>query len=563
MKKGILITILVIVLLIVILALIGGYVYMQFTREPYIPENSYLQIDLIGPIVDIDNSVLPKKRSIKELWYHIKRAKVDKRIKGIILKISFAYSGFAKVEDIGRLIKDFKGSGKKVYAFIEGGDIRSYYLSTFADKVYLFKGGHLILKGLASEAIFLKKTLSKLGIQGEFFHIGEYKTAANMFTEESMTPAHKEAMKKLLDDIYLATLEGIAVNRNLEVDTVRKVIEEQPFLNQACLEAKLVDGILYEDEILENSEEKYVTLSFDTYKQTSSPLPYRGFKKIAVIFASGEIHLGQSGRGSLYGGDIMGAATVAQQLKSVRKNRYVKAVVLRIESPGGSGIASDVIRREVELAARKKPVVISMSDAAASGGYWIATPGSKLMALPQTITGSIGVLGGKFVLKGLYDKIGINKEIVKTSQYADMFSDYRLFSRDEREKIMELMKEMYRKFLNVVATSRNMEIEEVDKIGRGRVWAGSTALKLNLVDKLGGLNEAVEEAKKLAKIPPEEEIGIIIYPRKKTFFQRLVELMGEGSKTSPTNLVLSFEEKINMYKKFFPAYLLPYKISIN
>jgi protease-4 len=562
MKKGILITILVIVLLIVILALIGGYVYMQFTREPYIPESSYLQIDLIGPIVDIDNSVLPKKRSIKELWYHIKRAKVDKRIKGIILKISYAYSGFAKVEDIGRLIKDFKESGKKVYAFIEGGDIRSYYLSTFADNVYLFKGGHLILKGLASEAIFLKKTLSKLGIQGEFFHIGEYKTASNIFTEESMTPAHKEAMEKLLDDIYLATLEGIAANRNLDVETVRKVIEEQPFSSQACLEAKLVDGILYEDEILENSDEKYVTLSFDTYKQTSSPLPYRGFKKIAVIFASGEIHPGQSGRRSIYGGDIMGSTTVAQQLKSVRKNRYVKAVVLRIESPGGSGIASDVIRREVELAARKKPVVISMSDFTASGGYWIATPASKLMALPQTITGSIGVLGGKFILKGLYDKIGLNKEIVKTSQYADMFSDYRRFSRDEREKIMELMKEMYRKFLNLVATSRNMDTEAVDKIGRGRVWAGSTALKLNLVDKLGGLNEAVEEAKKLAKIPPEEEIGIIIYPRKKTFFQKFVELIGEGTKTSPTNLVLSFEEKINMYKNFFPAYLLPYKISI-
>jgi protease-4 len=562
MKKGILITILVIVLFIMILAFIGGYIYMQLTKEPEIPENSCLQIDLIGPIVDIDNSVLPKKHSIKELWYHIKRAKVDKRIKGIILKISYVHGGFAKVEDIGRLIKDFKESGKKVYAFIEGGDIRSYYLSTFADKVYLFKGGHLILKGLASEAIFLKKTLSKLGIQGEFIHIGEYKTAASMFTEESMTPPHKEAIKKLLDDIYLATLEGIAVNRNLEVDTVRKVIETQPFSNQACLEAKLVDGILYEDEILEKSKEKYVSLSFDTYKQTSSPLPYQGFKKVAVIFASGEIHLGQSGTGSIYGGDIMGAATVAQQLKSVRNNRFVKAVVLRIESPGGSGIASEVIRREVELAARKKPVVISMSDAAASGGYWIATPGSKLMALPQTITGSIGVLGGKFVLKGLYDKIGLKKEIVKTSQYADMFSDYRLFSRDEREMIMELMKEMYRKFLNVVATSRNMDIEEVDKIGRGRVWAGNTALKLNLIDKLGGLNEAVEEAKKLAKIPPEEEIGITIYPRKKTFFQKLFELMGDGSETSPTDLVLNFEEKINMYKKFFPAYLLPYKISI-
>jgi protease-4 len=565
MKKGALITILVIVLLIVFLVLGAGYIYMQFTREPNIPENSFLQIDLTGSVVDIDLSVYPtRKLSVHDLWYHIERAKVDNRIKGIILKISYLYTGFAKVEDIGRLIKDFRKSGKKVYAFIEAASLRDYYLATFADKVYLFKNGQLFLRGLASEAIFLKKTLSKLGVEVDLLHVGEYKTAVNMFTEEGMTPAHKESMQKLLDDIYLSTLAGIAANRNLDVETVRKAVEEFPFSNRAYLDAKLVDGILYEDEILKDSEESYKTVSFDIYEQTSSPLPYSGIKKIAVIFASGEIHTGKSGRESLFGSDVLGSATVAQQLSAARKNRFVKAVVLRIDSPGGAALASDVIRREVELAVKEKPVVISMSDFAASGAYWLAVSGSKVLALPQTITGSIGVLGGKFVLKGLYDKIGINKEILKTSQYADMFSDYRPFTEGEREKMMKMMEEMYREFLELVAARRNMKIEEVDKIARGRVWAGSSALDLKLVDQLGGLNDAIEEAKKLAGIPPEEGVGMVIYPRKKTFFQTILELVNaKTSSTMPSNPVRGFEETIDMYKRFFPAFLLPYKITIN
>lgn len=562
MKRGVLITILVLLIIIVFLALLGGYIYMQFTREPHIPENSLLQINLSGEIVDNDMSAFSKKLSIRELWVQIKRAKIDPRIKGLFLKISYLRTGYAKIEDLGRIIRDFKESKKPVYAFIEGAGARGYYLATFADKVYVFKGGELFLTGLASEAMFLKNTFSKLGIEADIFHIGEYKTAANMFTQDRMTPAHKESIEKLLEDIYQSVLEGIAANRNIPLETVKKVFEASPYSNKIYLEHKLIDGIVYEDEVVKagKGKEKPVRISYNIYKQTTSPRAFEGMKKIAVIFAQGEIHRGHSGGKSLFGGEVLGSETVAAQLKAARKNRFVKAVVLRLDSPGGSALASDVIRREAELLAKEKPLVISMADLAASGGYWISMSSGKIMALPQTITGSIGVVAGKFVLKGLYDKAGINKEMVKTSKYAGMFTDYRKFNDDERKKLLGIMEYLYRSFLEVVAKSRNMKVEEVDKIARGRVWAGGTALNLKLVDQLGGLDEAVKEARKLAKIPAGEGTGIRIYPRIKSTLDVIMDFLNTTS--DMPNPVATIDSQLSMYKKFFPAMMLPFKLSI-
>ena len=243
MKKGVLITIIVLVIFLICLALAAGYIYMHFTREPYISQDSFLKINFSGCIEDNDTSALSKKDAIRDFWYHIKRAKIDNRIKGIILKISYLCTGFAKIEDIGLSLKDFKKSGKKVYAYIEGGGIREYYLATFADKIYVFKGSDLFLKGLASEAMFLKNSLSKLGIEAEMFHIGEYKTAGNMFTKDHMTPAHKEALEKLLDDVYSHTLQQIAANRNVHVDEVKEIFEESPISNEKYLEAHLIDNV--------------------------------------------------------------------------------------------------------------------------------------------------------------------------------------------------------------------------------------------------------------------------------------------------------------------------------
>ncbi len=562
MKKGILITILVLVLVVVFLALIGGFIYMQFNREPDIPQHSYLKIEMSGAIVDSDTSPMSKKLSVRDLWYHLKRAKIDSRIQGILLKISYPNTGFAKIDDIGRLLNDFKKSGKKVYAFIEGADLLGYYLASFADKVYVFKGGDIFLTGLATEAMFLKNTFSKLGVAADLFHIGEYKTASNMFTEDRMTPPHKESMEKLLDDIFTSVLEGIAANRKLNVATVRTLVDNSPIRNQEYLDAKLIDGILYEDELLKiaSPREDMELVDFKLYTETRDPLPFEGSKKIAVIFASGEINNGKSGGRSIFGGDVLGADTVAAHLKMARKNPYIKAVVLRVDSPGGSASASDVIRREAELVAKVKPLIISMSDLAASGGYWLSMSGTKIFALPATITGSIGVVTGKFVLKGLYDKVGINKEMITTSKYAGMFTDYREFSPEERAKIMEMMNGIYQSFLEVVSKNRKLKVEDVDKIAKGRVWAGNSALKLKLVDQLGGLDDALNEAKKMAKISANEPIGVSVYPRKQSMLDMIMDLV--GSKTEMTNPIASVEATLEMYKKFFPAMIMPYKLSI-
>lgn len=562
MKRGVVITIVVVVMLFIFLALVGGFIYMQLTQEPYIPANAYLKIDLAGEIVDSENTAFSKKNTIRDSWYHIQRAKIDDRIKGIVLKISYLGGDFAKIEELGLLIKDFRTSGKKVLAYIENGGLREYYLATFADKIYVFKGANFSLNGLAMESLFLKNTLSKLGIEAQIFHIGEYKTAANTFTEDRMTPPHKESLEKLLDDIYNYTIQQIAVNRKINLDTVKTIIEESPVSTKAYLDAKLIDGALYEDEILGDIDSDN-QLNFRTYQETTSPSPYTGARKIAIIFASGEIRTGKSGGQSLFGGEIMGSNTVAAQLRIARESPSIKAVVLRIDSPGGDAVAAEVIRREAELLAKKKPLVISMSGLAASGGYWIAMCSKHIMTLPQTITGSIGVVSGKFILKGLYDKIGVTKETLKTTQYADIYSDYRGFSPGEKEKILKSMNIIYQSFLEKVSQNRGMKVEEVDKVAQGRVWSGTAAKELKLVDKLGGLNDAIAEAKKLAGILESEKVGLRIYPAKISLLDYIFDLASSRAQViDPLKTLENIEAQLDIYKKSFPTLLAPYKLEI-
>ena len=363
MKKGLLIAILVIVIVVIFLVLVGGFIYLQFTQEPYIPENAYLKINLIGQVQDSDDLSFSSTLTIRDLWYHI----VDSRIKGIILKISHLSCGFAKLSDLGRILQDFRKSGKKVYAYLIYGGMGEYYLSTFADKVFAFKDGDLFLRGLAAEAVFLKDTLSKIGIKADFLYLGQYKTAAHTFMEKKMTPPHRESLKKLLDDIHETTIAGIAKNRQLSPQKVKEIIEQSPVTIKEYEAAKLVDKAIYEDEILKGISKNHKVVQFSTYKQTSSPLPYKGDKKIAVIFAGGEIYSGVSGKQGIYKTQILGSHTLIKQLQSARKNPAVKAVVLRIDSPGGSSVASNSILRETFLLRQKKPLVISMSDLAASG----------------------------------------------------------------------------------------------------------------------------------------------------------------------------------------------------
>jgi protease-4 len=559
MKRGALIALLVIVIILLILFLLGGFVYMQLTQEPYVPQKAYLKIDLAGTIAETAPTRFPAMGggavSIHDLWYQLERAARDPRIQGVLLRIQYLDTGFAKIEEIGRLIRRFAASKKPVAAFIVDGGLREYYLASFADKVVVFRGGMLSLGGIAAEAVFLKNTFSKLGIQADVYHIGEYKTASNTYTEERMTPAHRESTQALIDDLYGAVIDGIAANRKLEAAKVRELLDRSPLPQEEYLKAKLFDSLGCEDDWFKLMPRTLPEVEFRTYAKTRSPLPFSGGKKIAVIFASGEINSGASGGGSLFGGDVLGADTLAGQLRRARNNSAVKAVVLRVDSPGGSAVASDVILREAELLAQKKPLVISMSDVAASGGYWIALAAHKIIAAPETITGSIGVITGKFVLKGLYDKIGVSKEIVRTTPYAGMYSDYQPFSDAERQKVVADMERIYADFLNKVAANRKLGVAEVDKIARGRVWSGRAALKLRLVDSLGGLSDALEEARRLARIPQGERFGVRVYPQKRSFFEMLFDLAGAKARNP-----LDVQARLQAYRRFFPAMAMPYSL---
>jgi protease-4 len=559
MKRGALIALLVIIVILLGLFIVGGFIYLQFTQEPFVPQKAYLKIDLGGTISETTHSRFPAMTgsgiSIHDLWFHLERAARDERIRGVLLRIQYLDAGFAKIEEIGRLLERFAASKKPVAAFIIDGGLKEYYLASFADKVVMFKGGALSISGIGAEALFLKNTLSKLGVQADVYHIGDYKTASNTFTEERMTPAHRESTQALIDDLYQAVIEGIAVNRKLDAAKVKELLDRSPQPQEEYVKAKLVDSLGYEDDLFKLMPATYPEVKFRTYAKTRSPLPFSGSKKIAVIFASGEINMGRSGGDSLFGGDVLGADTLAEQLRQVRNNSSVKAVVLRVDSPGGSAVASDVILREAELLSQKKPLVISMSDLAASGGYWISLSAHKIFAHPETITASIGVISGKFVLKGLYDKIGISKEILSTSEFAGMYSDYRPFNEREKEKVLGDMQRIYDDFLSKVARNRKMEAKDVDRIARGRVWSGRAALTLRLIDGLGGLSDALEEARKLARIPASERFGVRVYPQKKSFFE-MIFAMTDVKAQNP----LDARARLQAYQHFFPAMAMPFAL---
>ncbi len=568
MKKGFFVGILLFIIVILVFVGIGGYFYLKMNEEPSIAENSILRIELAGSIKDNNGSYLKKGVSIRDLFYQVRRAKIDKRIKAIYLNISSFSAGFAKTEDIGLIIKDFRESNKKVYAFVETGGLREIYLASFADKVFLFKGGYFYLNGLASEAMFLKDSLSKIGIEAQLFHRGDYKTYSNMFMEEGMTEPHRDSLQTLLDDIYNSTLNGLAKNRKIDVAKIKALINELPITNEPFKKIGLVDVIGYDDEVIKEIKGNNEFINYSVYKETTKPLPFKGNKKIAVIFVAGEIHSGKSGGKSLFGNKILGSTTVAAQLKKARLDKNVKAVVLRIDSPGGSAVASEVIRREASLIAKEKHLVISMGDVAASGGYWISMASSSIFALEQTITASIGVVTGKFVLKGLYDKIGLKKTILKTSDYADIYSDYKKFDERELRKINLSLNSTYNDFVNLVSKSRGIKREKLVQsedrsiipIAEGRVWSGLNAKRLKLIDKIGGLYAAINEAKKLSGIKDTEEIGISIYPKRPTLMSLIMSYLGGGTSmiTSPMDIT----KKLSVYNKFFPAFVMPYTVDI-
>jgi len=469
--------------------------------------------------------------NLSEIESVLRSAKTDESVVGAILNLRGGNYGIGRLQEIRDVILDFKAAGKKVLCYASSCGTGNYLVASACDKIALHPSGEVRLIGIRAEATFYKGALDKLGVHADLEHIGEYKSASERFTRETMSQAHREATNSLLDELFEQLTHAIAEGRVFSVAELKQKIDYGPYIAAEALDAGLVDELAYEDEIeeiaqqllaLERSEgmgKKYPILKAAEYQRTQryeyewrTPPP-----KIALIHAEGMIISGDSFSNPLTGDKMMGDKTITKSLKTARLDSSVKAIVLRINSPGGFIKASDSIWREVVLAKERKPVIVSMGDVAASGGYYIAAPADVIVAEPGTITGSIGVISGKYSLKGLYDKIGIKKEILKRGKYADFYTDYGDYPEEEQAIIKKQIKLMYDDFVHKVAQGRNMTYDEVDKIGRGRVWTGSQAKKDGLVDRIGGLDLALKIAKERAGLPKETKVQIISMPKLSIF----------------------------------------------
>jgi protease-4 len=507
--------------------------YLALGREPAVPSNAALVLRVGGDLPEISSSDIvgylrgvrtPTVRSIVD---NLRKAKVDSRVGAVLLKPTGFESPFwGKVQEIRDAVVDFKQSGKPVYAFLEYGGDREYYLATAADKVFLLPSSPLSLSGIATYEVFLRGTLDKIGAYPDLHHIGDYKTASNTFTEKGYTPAHREVDGSLNRDLYDQLIRGIADGRKKNEVDVRRLLDEGPFLPEQALRDGLVDELAYEDQVHAklSSARHERRLEDDDYARVSlSSVGLNRGPRIGVIYATGTINSGKSGFDPLNGA-IVGSDTLIQYIRQARRDTSLRAIVLRIDSPGGSAAASDAIWRELMVARNERtdrPLVASMSDLAASGGYYIAMPAQVIVAQPSTLTGSIGIFGGKFVTGGVYEKLGARIESTSIGKHAEIDSPARPYTADERKKVQEQLQAFYDQFIEKVADSRHSEPEKIDAIAQGRVWTGRQAKENGLVDQLGGLERAIAIAKQRAKIPLESDVEIVPFPPRKNFYELL------------------------------------------
>jgi protease-4 len=507
--------------------------YLVFSRAPNVPADATLVLRVGGDLSEMAPSDVvgylrgvrtPTVRGIVE---SLRKAKVDSRISAVLVKpTGFTSPYWGKVQEVRDAMLDFKKSGKPLYAYLEYGGDREYYLATAADKVYLMPSTSLDLIGVATYQLFLKGTLDKIGAIPDLHRIGDYKTAVNTFTETGYTPAHKEMDEALNRDLFNQIVDGIAAGRKKSETEIRQLIDQGPFLPEEALRAGLVDDVQYEDQVntkLEGENESRRIEDEDYARVSDTSLGLNQGPRLAIIYAAGTITGGRSGYDPVNGA-VVGSDTLIEYIRQARRDRSVRGIVLRIDSPGGSATASDAVWRELMIARNERedrPIVASMSDLAASGGYYIAMPAQIIVAQPSTLTGSIGIFGGKIVTGGVYNKLGARIESTSIGKNAEIGSPIRRYNPDEVKKLNEQLQAFYDQFVEKVATSRKSTPEKIDAMAQGRVWTGQQARERGLVDALGGLERAIELTKERAKIPADSEVELVVYPPKKSFYELL------------------------------------------
>lgn len=501
---------------------------------PTVAQNSVLQLELNGDIperaqVEVPFGSLAERGAptVTSLWQLLRAAAADSRIKGVVLEPQSLSVGWGKLEELRADLEQFKKSGKPLFAYLKTPGAREYYVSTVADRIYLGPTDWLNVKGMRVELMYFKNTLDKLGVDVQVEHEGRYKDFGDMFTRTSMSPETREVMTSVLDTLYGNLVQRIALGRKKTPADVTALIDRGPFLAKDARESGLVDELRYEDQVfgelqqkLNSGELRKITTA-KYLKIPAASLGLEGKHRIAMLVGDGAITRGTGDEDGVGSESGITASGFNKLLRRIEGDTSIEGVVVRIDSPGGDAVASDEIWREMVLLSKKKPLVISMSDAAASGGYYMAMTGDPIVAYPGTLTGSIGVVFGKPNLHGLYDKVGITKDMLKRGRFADIDTDYRDLTPEELAKLKEGIDNNYREFVSRVAQARHRPYDQIEPLAQGRVWLGSQARERGLVDELGGLDRAIELVKQKAKIPASENVTLVMYPPKRSILDLL------------------------------------------
>lgn len=515
---------------------IAGSMVSSADKAVEVKDNSILYMDLKNEIVDRASSnpfetldlatFEPQKNlGLNEILKAIAKAKDDPRIKGILLEFDVVNAGAATTGEIREALREFKESGKFVVSYSDTYSQKAYYLASVADSIYLNPEGMVEWLGLRSEIMFYKKALEKLDVEPQIIRHGKFKSAVEPFMSEKMSPENREQTLTYLSSIWGSWVDEISKSRNIAVAELNRLADNmEVYDGKSCMKSKLVDSLIYKDQLLEKlkaftgipENRNLNTVTLEKYFKVP-PVQKTAFSKnkIAVIYAQGEIGMGDGSNTAI------GSEGLSKAIRQARRDSTIKAIVFRINSPGGSALASEVIWREVELAGQAKPLVVSMGDVAASGGYYIASPATTILASPTTITGSIGVFGLFFNLQKTLDKkLGINVDVVKTNAHSDFFSMFRPMTAEEKAVGQRFVEQTYQTFIGHVSQGRGIPVERVDEIGQGRVWSGANAKEIKLVDDFGGLTAAIKLAAEKANL---DTYRLVELPKQKSPFEELLK----------------------------------------
>lgn len=458
--------------------------------------------------------------TLSELVFSLSRAAEDDRITGLVMDLRSVKTDWAKVDEMRRAVMAFKASGKPVIAYFDVASTRDYALASVADQIVASPEATVMVLGISAELTFMKDTLEKLGMEADFVHVGAYKSAPERMTRSAASAANREMITSIVEDRYQALVDMLASSRGVTTGTVAAWIDRGMFDVSGAVSAGLVDTVMYYDDLFEHQFADEEVTHLEDYL-LSPPKRKKTSHQVAIIHISGVIVPGES-RFDRFQGKLAGSETVVDELASVTEDDKIDAVIVRVDSPGGSALASDLIWHEIRKLKQKKPVIVSMSGLAASGGYYVACLADSIFADPGTLTGSIGVYAGKMNRAKMYEKIGVNREFITRGDNALLFSDEGGFTASQRDLFQNQMDEFYERFLAKVAHGRNLTRDQVHEVAQGRVWTGRQGLERGLVDETGGLRRAIDSAKWMVGLQPSDKVTLVTFSKPLTLLERML-----------------------------------------